>query len=90
MFQDTGIVGRRRRHEPTIVLTDDRLQAEDENHHDRRMTTMAIHHLTALVLIFYGLYAICRFGFGWDPASPDPPPPTYTLHIKGLTDDTAL
>ena len=32
--------------------------------------------------------AMCRFGFGWDPAR-DPPPPLYTLHIKGLTDDTA-
>ena len=64
--------------------SDDELDDETS----RQLRVMAIHHLTALVLIFYALHAMCRFGFGWDPAR-DPPPPLYTLHIKGLTDDTA-
>jgi hypothetical protein len=40
--------------------------------------------MVAFVLLFYGLYAICRFGFGWDPTK-DAPPPTYTIHIPGIT-----
>lgn len=46
---------------------------------------MAVNHMIAFVLLLYGLYAICRFGFGWDPTK-DPPPPTYTIHISGITD----
>jgi hypothetical protein len=53
---------------------------------DHQLLTMAVNHMIALVLIFYLLYAICRFGFGWDPTR-DPPPPTYTIHIPGITDD---
>jgi hypothetical protein len=55
----------------------------------RRLLTMATHHLTALVLVLYGLYVLCRIAFGWDPTKRDPPPPTYTIHVKGITDDTA-
>lgn len=61
---------------------------EDDSPRSRHLLTVAIHHLTALVLIMYGLYGTCRFGFGWDPATGDLPPPTYTVHIKGITDDT--
>ncbi|KAG7362722.1 hypothetical protein IV203_026082 [Nitzschia inconspicua] len=64
----------------------------DDDEYDprtHRLLTLATHHLTALVLILYGLYGICRFGFGWDPtAIGDPPPETYTVHVKGITDDT--
>jgi hypothetical protein len=90
-FRDVGVSGRRRRRsEAQVILPGDEFQ--DGSDHDDpssgQLRVMAIHHSTALVLIFYALYALCRFGFGWDPAR-DPPPPTYTVHIKGLTDDTA-
>lgn len=50
----------------------------------RERLSMAVNHLTAFVLIFYGLYATCRFGLGWDPIR-DPPPPTFTVEVPGLT-----
>jgi len=50
----------------------------------RERLVMAIHHMTAFVLIFYGLCLVCRFGFGWDPMK-DPPPTSYTIEIPGLT-----
>ena len=96
-YRDVAAAGRRRRRQgPSIILEDNGYSDEeittggdsDDDESSRQLRVMAINHLTALVLIFYGLYALCRFGFGWDPAR-DPPPPTYTLHIKGLTDDTA-
>jgi hypothetical protein len=40
---------------------------------------MAINHMIAFVLIVYGLYTICRFGFGWDPLVDDPP---SNIHIS--------
>eukprot|EP00980_Cylindrotheca_fusiformis_P011942 scaffold2830_cov131-Cylindrotheca_fusiformis.AAC.63 len=55
----------------------------DEMNQEARLT-MAVNHMIAFVLALYGLYAICRFGFGWDPTK-DPPPPTYTIHIPGVT-----
>jgi hypothetical protein len=51
---------------------------------DEELLTMAVNHLTAFVLIFYGLYAFCRFGLGYD-AIRDPPPPSFTIEIPGLT-----
>lgn len=60
------------------------VQSEIEAYNEEARMTMAINHMVVLVLVFYGLYAICRYGFGWDPAR-DPPPPTYTLHIPGIT-----
>jgi hypothetical protein len=53
----------------------------------RERLVMAVHHMTAFCWIFYGLYALCRFGFGWDPIR-DPPPATYTIEIPGLTTTT--
>ena len=53
----------------------------------RERLIMAVHHMTAFCWIFYGLYALCRFGFGWDPIR-DPPPATYTIEIPGLTTTT--
>ena len=50
----------------------------------RERLVMAGHHMTAFCWIFYGLYALCRFGFGWDPIR-DPPPASYTVEIPGLT-----
>lgn len=64
---------------------------DDTAGNSRQLLTMSINHMKVFVLMLYGLYAICRFGFGWDPTKKsDPPPPTYTLHIKGITDDTAI
>jgi hypothetical protein len=57
----------------------------DEEEASRRLIIMATNHMFAFVVIFYLLYAICRFGFGWD-AVRDPKPPSYTLHIPGITD----
>ena len=57
----------------------------DVEESDRRLLVMAVNHLHAFVVISYLLYAICRFGFGWDPLK-DPPPPTYKVHIPGITD----
>lgn len=65
-----------------------RLRVEEEDASSRNLLTMTTNHMIAFVLILYGLYAICRFGFGWDPAR-DPPPPTVTIHIHGITDDDA-
>ena len=53
------------------------------------LVVVAVNHLAAFVVILYGLYVICRFGFGWDPTH-DPPPPTYTVHIRGVTDDVQI
>lgn len=53
---------------------------------EHSLLTMATNHMIAFVIILYGLYGICRFGFGWDPIR-DPPPPNYmTIHIPGVTD----
>lgn len=63
------------------------LQQNTTTTHDNEMVTMATNHMIAFILFMYGLYAICRFGFGWD-AIRDPPPQTiYTVHIAGITDD---
>ena len=52
----------------------------------RELLVLATNHLRALVICFYILYAICRFGFGWDPTDKhSKPPPTYTIHIPGIT-----
>ena len=63
-------------------------EADDEEHHinsnSDSLLIMAINHLLAFVLIFYGLYLFCRIGFGWD-AMKDPSPPTYTISIPGIT-----
>jgi hypothetical protein len=70
---------------------DDDGDDDDPSGNSRQLLTMSINHMKVFVLILYGLYAICRFGFGWDPTKKDDPtPPTYTLHIKGITDDTAI
>lgn len=50
----------------------------------RERLVMAVNHMTAFVIIFYGLYIICHYGFGWNPLR-DPPPPSYTVQIPGLT-----
>jgi len=78
------------RRRPTTVLTGSHHYAQNDVE-DRENTiasrerlTMAVNHMTAFVLIFYGLTIICRYGFGWDPIR-DPPPPSYTVHIPGLT-----
>lgn len=61
------------------------VQAEIEAYNEEARMKMALNHMIALVLMLYGLYAICKYGFGWDPRR-DPPPPTYVLHIPGITD----
>jgi hypothetical protein len=65
------------------------VEDEDDDRISRHLLTLSINHMKVFVFTLYGLYAICRFGFGWDPTSNDPPPTTYTLHIKGITDDTS-
>jgi hypothetical protein len=62
-------------------------QGGDDTRASRERLVMATNHMTAFVVIFYGLYAVCRFGFGWDPIR-DPPPATYTIEIPGLTTTT--
>ena len=69
---------------------DDDEDSLDMHEHDRRLSryllVLAQNHLLALVICFYILYAICRFGFGWDPTDKNSqPPPTYTIHIPGIT-----
>jgi hypothetical protein len=71
------------RDEDLLPLVADAGRRIDETDEEARITT-AVNHMVAFVLLFYGLYAICRFGFGWDPTK-DTPPPTYTIHIPGIT-----
>lgn len=68
----------------TSFSSDDAEYTVENARASRERLVMAVNHMTAFVLIFYGLYAICRFGFGWDPTR-DPPPPSYTINIPGLT-----
>ena len=63
---------------------DDTEQRIESVRASRERLEMAVNHLTAFVLIFYGLYAFCRFGLGYDPIR-DPSPPTHTIEIPGLT-----
>ena len=52
----------------------------------RELLVLATNHLLGLVICFYILYAICKFGFGWDPTDKhNKPPTTYTIHIPGIT-----
>lgn len=62
---------------------DNNQQIESERASRERLE-MAVNHLLAFVLIFYGLYALCRFGLGYDPIR-DPPPPSITIEIPWLT-----
>ena len=82
-FRQRGIVDRN--NEGLPLTRHAIVQSEIESFNEEARMKMAINHMIALVLMFYGLYALCRYGFGWDPAK-DPPPPTYTLHIPGITD----
>ncbi|KAL7558357.1 hypothetical protein ACA910_004022 [Epithemia clementina (nom. ined.)] len=38
----------------------------------RELLIMAQNHMMALLVFLYGLYALCRFGFGWTPAGGGP------------------
>lgn len=61
------------------------LRNEENDAASRERLTMAVNHLTAFVIFFYGLYALCRFGFGYDPIRDSSTPPSYTLEIPGIT-----
>ena len=50
------------------------------------LLVMAQHHLLAFIVFMYLLLFICRYGFGWVPGK-TPPPPTITVHLRGITDD---
>jgi hypothetical protein len=87
---------------PPVVVTagnsagvNDTEDDDDGDHYDqqqqqRPLAAANLRAMTILVLSMYALCALCRFGFGWDPIRRGgvvPPPPTYTLHIPGVTDD---
>jgi hypothetical protein len=59
--------------------------SQEEERHSRELLVMAQNHVFGLIVCFYFIFAICRFGFGWNPLKGGPPPPTYTIHILGIT-----
>ena len=78
---------RQRRHRAELIPFGGENHTEQQIESARASTErleMAVSHLTAFVLIFYGLYAFCRYGLGYDPVR-DPYPPSYTIEIPGLT-----
>jgi hypothetical protein len=58
--------------------------SQQEERHARELLVMAQNHVLGLIVCFYFIFAICRFGFGWNPLKGGPPPPTYTIHIPGI------
>lgn len=87
----------RRRRRPRGVLDEhgvlhDLNEPNDDPREDaatEERLAMATNHMIAFVLIIYGLFLLCKYGFGWDPIK-DPAPPSYTLHIRGITDDDRI
>mmetsp|Transcript_19072 Transcript_19072/g.52967 ORF Transcript_19072/g.52967 Transcript_19072/m.52967 type:complete len:128 (-) Transcript_19072:745-1128(-) len=50
----------------------------------RQLLTMAENHLLAFIVIMAVILCLCRILFHWKIGQPFPP--TYTVHIRGITD----
>ncbi len=77
-------VSSRRDHLPSVNV--DGFDTSNGGSTERLLATANLRAMIILVVFLYALIGFCRLGFGWDPTH-DPAPPTYALHIPGITDD---